>query len=525
MSEEANVAKKTPSLFNNYISLIGAAVVIACLASILLLFLIEVTGSRKSPYVGIFAWVILPSIMIFGLFVIAVGMFRERRRRRKFSVEESESYPSFDLNDPRRRQLFLVFLVLTFLFVSISAFGSYRAYEHTESVSFCGETCHAVMKPEFVAFQNSPHASLHCVDCHVGSGPEWYVRSKLNGIHQLYAVTFNTYDRPIKSPVNNMRPARDTCANCHWSEKDWGQQLKTFNDYAYDEKNSLRQIRMLINVGGGSPERGPVSGIHWHMNLQNEVNFIASDERRQIIPWVQARDGNGNVTVYVARNSQLSASEIAAAVKRRMDCIDCHNRPTHIYNPPDSAVDNSLAANKLDATLPYFKRQAVEALSATYSSEDQAVKGIATSLDGFYRTNYGELYAQKKAAIDSSISEVQRIYRVNFFPEMKTDWQAHPNNIGHLRSAGCFRCHDGDHVSESGKVIRNDCNICHSVIYDSAQAPEKNAQIGSFKHPVDLGALADRKCDSCHKANKPFQHPVNLGDISSFQCVECHPRK
>lgn len=322
-----------------------------------------------------------------------------------------------------------------------------------------------------------------------------------------------------------MRPARDTCANCHWAEKFWGQQLKTFNSYAYDEKNSLREIRMLINVGGGSPETGPVSGIHWHMNLQNEVTFIASDEQRQIIPWVQAKDSSGKTTVYTARNSQLTSAQIASAAKRRMDCIDCHNRPAHIYNPPDLALDKSFAANKLDASLPYLKRQAVEFLSRPYTSNDQAVKGIASGLDAYYRTNYGEIYAQKRGAIESSIKEVQRIYQINFFPEMKTDWQAHPNNIGHLRSSGCFRCHDGEHVSDSGKVIRNDCNICHVVLYDSARPPEKNAQTGSFKHPVDLGALADRKCDSCHKANKPFQHPINLGDISSFQCVDCHPKE
>jgi len=322
-----------------------------------------------------------------------------------------------------------------------------------------------------------------------------------------------------------MRPANDTCAHCHWSEKFLGTKLKAFDRYAYDQNNTRRQIRMLINVGGGSPESGPVSGIHWHMNLTNEITFISTDAQRQSVPWVQSKDSKGNVTVYVAANSQLSPEQIQNASKRRMDCIDCHNRPAHIYNPPDVALDHAFAANRLDISLPYLKRQAVAALSKPYATNDEAVKTIAASLGDFYRTNYTQLYSEKRASVDGAIAEVQRIYQRNFFPEMKTDWQAHPNNIGHVRSSGCFRCHDGEHKSNDGKVIRNDCNICHTLLYDSARPPEQNPRTGSFKHPVDLGALESRKCESCHQANKPFQHPINLGDISMFQCVDCHPRE
>jgi hypothetical protein len=207
-----------------------------------------------------------------------------------------------------------------------------------------------------------------------------------------------------------------------------------------------------------------------------------------------------------------------------MDCIDCHNRATHIYNPPDVALDTAFTANRLDPALPYLKRQSAEALSGIYASSDEAVKGISSSLNDFYREQYPDLYTEKHAAIDQAVGEVQRIYQANYFPEMKTDWRAHPNNIGHLRSAGCFRCHDGEHVSDTGKVISRDCNVCHTVIFDSAAPPSQNARVGPFQHPVDLGGLAGRKCETCHQPNKPFQHPLNLGDISMFQCVECHPK-
>jgi len=510
------------SLFRNYVSMVASAVAVACLASILLLFLLETTGRRSSPYIGIFAWVIIPAILVCSLIVMVLGALRERRRRRSLSPDEYAAHPSIDLSDPRRRTYFLIFLGVSFLFVSISAFGSYQAYEHTESVAFCGQTCHTVMKPEFVAFQNSPHARLECVDCHVGEGARWYVKSKLNGMHQLYSVTFGTYEKPIKTPVANMRPANDTCAHCHWAEKFLGNKLKVFDRYAYDEKNTHRRIALLMNVGGGSPDTGPVSGIHWHMNLSNEITFISTDAQRQVIPWIQSKDRNGNVTTYVAANSSLTPQQIQQASKRRMDCIDCHNRPAHIYNPPDVSLDRAFQANRLDASLPYLKRQAVELLSKPYNTNDEALKTIASGLTDFYRNNQGAVYAERRASVDGAITEIQRIYQANFFPEMKTDWQAHPNNIGHLISSGCFRCHDGEHKSDTGKVITNDCNVCHKVLFDSARPPEQNPRTGAFKHPVDLGSLASRKCESCHSANKPFQHPINLGDISMFQCADCH---
>ncbi|HEY9501903.1 MAG TPA: hypothetical protein VIR01_09795, partial [Pyrinomonadaceae bacterium] len=299
----------------------------------------------------------------------------------------------------------------------------------------------------------------------------------------------------------------------------------TFNHYAYDEQNSLRQTRMLINVGGGSPTTGAVAGIHWHMNIANKVDYISIDEHRQQIPWVRIKDREGNVTEYFDRNRPMTPEQIAAAPKRSMDCVDCHNRPAHAYLPPDAAVDQAFAAGRLDPALPFLKRESIAVLTKPYKTEDEALRSISAGLDQFYSQNYPALVTSKSDGIKAATNEVRRIFQTYFFPEMKTNWETHPNNIGHLYFSGCFRCHDGDHVNKAGKVIRNDCDVCHTVIYDSALPPEKNARLGSFKHPVDLGGLADRKCESCHKPDQPFRHPVNLGDISMFQCVECHPKK
>lgn len=515
---------QSPSLLRNYISFIGTAIVFASLASVILLFFMEMTSSGDNPYVGILTYIIFPSILIFGLTVMAFGALMERRRRRRSAPGEVLAYPKLDLNDPSTRRRFLLFLVLAFFFISASAFGSYRAFEFTESVTFCGETCHTVMKPEFTAYLAGAHARVRCVDCHVGGGADWYVRSKLTGAYQLYSVTFNKYSRPIGSPVHNLRPAPETCEQCHWPEKFFGMQMKVFNRYGNDEKNSLHQTKMLLNVGGGSPSSGQVTGIHWHMSIANEVSYIATDARRQEIPWVRIKDMYGNITEYSDRRNPLSNEAVASAKPRKMDCVDCHNRPAHVYLPPDMAIDQALSANKLDVSLPYLKKQAVELLSGEYDTTPAAVSAIESGLRGFYQTGYPDVYSQKQDSIIAAVTELQRIFQTYNFPEMKTNWRSHPNNAGHMNSAGCFRCHDGEHFSSSGKMIRNDCNLCHTTLYDSAARPEMNVQIGSFVHPVDLGGLANRQCSSCHQPDRPFVHPINLGDISRFQCAECHPR-
>ena len=516
-----------PGLFRNYVSFAGAAIAAAGFVSIVLMILLEFTSNegRHNPYVGIFTYVLFPSVMVFGLLIIPTGMLWERRRRRRLKPKEIGRFPVLDLNDPRRRRTFVTLLLLTFVFLFMSAFGSYRAFEHTESVAFCGQTCHTVMKPEFTAYFASAHARVRCVECHVGSGPGWYVRSKLTGAYQLYSVVFNKYPRPIKSPVHNMRPADETCAQCHWPAKFFGQQLKVFNRYAYDEGNTLRQTRMLINTGGGDPATGQVSGIHWHMNISNEITYVSTDEQRQVIAWVRLKSRDGTVREFHLDGARLTPEQIASKEARRMDCVDCHNRPTHVFVPPDRAVNDSLTAGKLDPSLPFIKRQAVEVLSANYSTNDEAVAAIASGLEGFYRQSYPEVYAQKGDLIRGAVAEVQRIYQTYFFPEMKTDWKSHPDNLSHFYYQGCFRCHDGQHRSDDGQVIRNECNICHTVLDQTEGGRKIAVEDGKFRHPVNLGDLSGMSCTACHKHTRAFQHPVNLGDLSQFKCIDCHAGK
>lgn len=491
----------TPSLIKNLISLVGIAIALVAAANIAFLVFIDFMSQRPSPYIGIFAYMLMPGVMVFGLVLIPLGMLIERHRRRKHAPTVIPKFPRIDLNNPRQRASFAAIVMFSIVFIAISAAGSYRAYEFTDSVQFCGQLCHEVMKPEFVAYQQSPHARVACVECHVGAGAGWYVRSKLSGAYQLYAVAFNKFPRPIPTPVANLRPAQETCEECHWPKKFYGAQLKVFTHYGNDEQNTPRQIQMLLKTGGGDPSSGFPSGIHWHMNIANEITYVSTDPQRQVIPWVQAKDrSTGKVTVFTVKDANLTQDQIANGKRRAMDCIDCHNRPTHIYVPPDRSVDNSLVAGRIDTSLPYIKQQAVTVLTASYNTNDQAKSAIDNDLQKYYQEKYPDIWKSRQGAVRAAITEVQRIYETTIFPEMKVDWRVHPSNIGHFYSAGCFRCHDGNHVSAEGKVISKDCNICHTIMAQSESGKQliQTAQGAKFTHPVDLGDMSAVNCADCH---------------------------
>src|SRR5208337_923610 len=110
-----------------------------------------------------------------------------RKERRLKGVAEILPFPRIDLNDPHKRYVFIFFIVASVLFVLIVSIASIRGFEFTESTTFCGELCHAVMEPEHTAWSNSPHAKVKCVACHVGPGSAWYVKAKISGLYQVYA--------------------------------------------------------------------------------------------------------------------------------------------------------------------------------------------------------------------------------------------------------------------------------------------------------------------------------------------------
>lgn len=466
----------------------------------LLMILLDVLAGFHNAYAGLVTYIALPGCMFFGLFVAVIGIVRTRRRHLKEGVPDK--LPVIDLNIPKQRVTATAVALGGLVLMALSGFGSYKGYEYTESVQFCGTTCHAVMEPEYTTYQGSPHARVACVGCHIGDGVDWYVKSKLSGSYQLYATLLNKYERPIKTPVANLRPAKETCEQCHWPKHFFTQKLRTHEYFLSDEENTQHNLGMLVKIGGG--EGAEAQGIHAHMYLDTEVSYIATDYERQEIPYVEMKDKDGKVIVYRDPSVKLSDADIAKSKRFVVDCIDCHNRPTHVFRAPSKTIDSALALGKIDKTIPEIKSEAVEMLDASYKTKDEAIAKIGTDLVSYYNENYADFMKKDRPKLDSAISVIQGIYRQNYFPEMKTDWRSHRDNLDHMRGKGCFRCHNNKLVSSTGKKITNDCKTCHLIVSQGAPGKEKtNYQGMEFQHPVDIeNEWKTTPCMECHGAKK-----------------------
>ncbi|HSC27758.1 MAG TPA: NapC/NirT family cytochrome c [Vicinamibacterales bacterium] len=448
-------------LYRNGMSLAGAVIVTTAAVLFLTIFLLDLLGFHTNPYVGIVFFIVIPALFLLGLLIIPIGMILERRRRRRGDRRHYE-WPRIDLNRPTHRRTALAVLSLTLANMIIVSLAAFRGVELMDSVEFCGLVCHEVMEPEYAAYEDGPHSRVLCVQCHIGPGAPWFVRSKLSGTRQVFAVLFDTHSRPIASPVENLRPARDTCEQCHWPDKFHGDKVNVIREYANDEAVTETVTTLRVHVGGGSERIGVATGIHWHMSLANEVEYISTDGRRQVIPYVRLRTRDGEVREYF--DESVTPEELATGERRRMDCVDCHNRPSHPFSAsPERAVDRAIAAGAIPRTLPYVRREAVEALRVGYSSREAAEEEIATRLIGFYRNGPTDLYAARREDVDRAVHATQLLYRRNVFPRMKVEWGTHPNNVGHIDSPGCFRCHDDTKKTKDGAVISQDCSLCHTI--------------------------------------------------------------
>ncbi|SNB47710.1 NapC/NirT family cytochrome c [Geobacter sp. DSM 9736] len=490
--------RKTAGYAWNLISMVGMILATTATFLIIAFLSLEAITGFEHPYIGIMTYFIFPGMLILGLILVPVGAWRVRNRRRQHPDEDIPPFPRIDLNDPHKRRLFIFFNVATALFVLIVSVAAIKGYEFTESTTFCGELCHTVMQPEHTAWKNSPHARVKCVECHVGPGAKWFVKAKISGLRQVYAVLAHKYPTPIETPIENLRPARDTCEHCHWPEKFYAGRQKVFYHYAPNEQNTPREINMLIKIGG-TPKTPHAMGIHWHIGT--EVHYIARDKKRLDIPYIAVKEKDGTITEYMNTEKPMTRAEIEKAKKRLMDCTDCHNRPTHIYRSPGQEMDEHIVSRLIDPSLPYIKKVAVEILEKPYKTTEEAKAAIAAELPAYYAKNYPKVAQEKGAAITQAVAIVQDIYSRNFFPAMKVAWNTYPNHIGHFYTPGCFRCHDGKHKTAAGKVISKDCDLCHTVISQTQENIPAGKQVRSFVHPVDIGdELMKTNCSDCHTA-------------------------
>jgi len=436
----------------------GVALTTVSALLFLILFALDLLGLLKSPYIGLFSYVALPAGFVVGLLLIPIGRWYAARHPRA----NGQAWPAIDFNSSRTRTTAVIVAFATVLNVMIVSMASYGAVRYTETPQFCGQLCHTAMRPEFVAYQNGPHARVACVDCHVGEGAASFARAKLSGVRQLAHVVTGRYPRPIPEPAKTLRPARETCEQCHWPEKFHGDKTRRIYEYAEDEANTESVTTLQVHVGGGSERLGIATGIHWHMNVANEVEYIATDYKRQTIAWVRMKDRFGAVREYTADG--VTPEQLARGQRRRMDCMDCHSRPSHQIAPTaERVVNEMMARGDIPKTLPFIRREAVKALKAAYPTQGAAADGIARALLQFYRSERPEVFASRRQDVDREVQATTAIYSRNVFPEMRVGFGTYTSNIGHIDSPGCFRCHDDSHKSKDGKTIGQDCETCHHI--------------------------------------------------------------
>jgi hypothetical protein len=477
-------------LFDNIVSLAGTIVFVASTFVFLSLALLgEVTGVG-GPYSGIITYMIVPVFIIFGLCLTIAGLIYGWRRK---PAPPGKKLPLIDLNNSTTRRSVILLAAFVSTFFVLSAYGMYRAYEFTDSVTFCGELCHTVMRPELVTYRHSAHARVHCVECHVGPGASFYVRSKLSGMYQVYATLTNIFPRPIPGPIENLRPAQETCEQCHWPEKFFGAQQKIFEHVLNDGQNTPWLINMLLHTGGGKWKHGKGSGIHYEMHLQHKLEYVASDRQRQEIEWVRTTDvTTGESHVYVRGDASREPPE---AEIRTFDCIDCHNRPSHVFVFPSRLIEEAMIDGKIPMDLLNIESIAVELLNAEYETTEEAVAAIEKGLREAYKDQ-----PQLEGSLNKAIPVILDIYRTNAFPEMKVRWDTYPNNIDHMHWKGCMRCHDDEMANEQGTKISRDCYTCHTIIAQGSGDRAVSSVDGvEFIHPEDIGGMwQEMLCVECH---------------------------
>jgi hypothetical protein len=453
-------------LTRNFVSLVGVLLAGVAAVLIVLFTVLVATGVHAGSYLGIVAYLVLPGVLVLGLLLVPAGLWLQRRSERAAVARGGAVplLPVIDLNQSHTRGVLVAAVLLGLTALVILAGAGFKGVEILESTTFCGQACHVTMQPEATAHARSPHANVACVECHVGPGASFFVKSKINGLWEMAEVALNIYPRPIPTPLKDLRPAREVCEECHWPAKFVGDKLIIHTHYAEDEPNSPTKNVLMLHVGGQAGKAS--NGIHWHVGSGVAIRY-QSDPTRETIYTVELKAADGTVQTF-----KTGAAAPADAQWRTMDCVDCHNRPSHIYRDPGVEIDLALTDGRIDTSLPFIKREGLRVLKVEYASEAQARAAIAKEIDGFYRAQYPQVTSERASAVTQAGKALGDIWSWNVFPAMKVTWNTYPNHIGHQQSPGCQRCHDNKHVTESGTKISKKCDVCHNVVAEDEAAPE-----------------------------------------------------
>jgi hypothetical protein len=461
-----------PRLWSNWITLFGAIVVSASAVTILAALAIDIGSSGLNSYAAAILFLVMPGVLGAGLLIIPFGLWLERRRARA-RVGAPGAFDgsilaavgrALESTTARRRVAFV--LIMTALNVLVFAAVTHRAVAFMETPRFCGTVCHKVMQPEFDAYRTSPHSHVACVECHIGGGAASFAKSKLNGLRQVWGVATGDFHRPIATPVHNLRPANETCGACHQPARQAGTRVGFRVHFKPDEASTPQVTALLFHVGGEDPRTGAASGIHWHASPRHQVRFEVLDDKRQLIGKIQRVEDGRVVKEWLPPKDQRGAVREV----RTMDCVDCHNRATHVYDgTPDQAVTRALADGRLDRKVPFIRQVAAAVLASTAPPRAEADAAFRRALDAAYTRDHA---AQKPpaAALDAAAGALAALYRRNVYPEMNLTWNNYPSEIGHggpdpgQTKAQCFRCHNGDHQTADGQELSSKCELCHEVV-------------------------------------------------------------
>jgi hypothetical protein len=495
---------RDPAVFYNWTSIAGAVLAVGGATSVIFFAFAGSLAEPKPTYPGL---VLLPffALALFGLALVAVGMLREARRRGRGRPPSIHPKVSIDLVQlTHRRPLFFIIAATAGVTAAILTLGSgvFHLTEVTESNEFCGETCHSVMHPEWIRYKESAHARVNCVECHVGQDAGGYIRSKLAGLERVYAMATGDITRPIPTPIHDLPAARELCAECHTPGRFVDSRLIERSYFLADEENTPMKLRMLINVGGSGHGYREGSGIHYHMFVAQKVEYIARDPQRQEIVWVKVTRADGSTREFQDPSDPVGEAERASLTVRTMDCLDCHNRPAHRFTAPIDAVNDALATGSISREVPYIKLEALKALDQDYATTEAAMAGIADTLATAYREEHADFVDTGGEQLPKAIDALRTIYRETIFPEMKAQWSAHPDNIGHRDWPGCFRCHNDQLESAEGETIFTTCDRCHVILSQGRDGENPS---------VDL------------KEGKRFVHPEDDEEIDEYSdCSDCH---
>ncbi|ADU48382.1 cytochrome c3 family protein [Intrasporangium calvum] len=419
---------------------------------------------------------------------------------------------------------------------AIGTLGGVEVVHYSEGASFC-TTCHT-MEPQKKAYEAGVHQDVACGECHVEPGVLGFVKAKLAGTRELYALVTNTYPTPIPAIEHDALPTTEqTCEKCHplsQIAKD-GQPTKliTRASFSRDEKNTRNDLAVLIRPA----QAGTADEVSMHWHVLQEVTYTSTEEHQQTIDSVEFRDSKtGELVQYIAegavRQSANADADIArlkaTGSTRTMDCLACHNRVGHDIPSVDKAVDQAMASGAISPTLPYIKRNAITLLNRTYATDEDGEAAIG-NLAELYSADYPAVAKDKAKEIAAASKAIAGIYELVVTSEMNTRGGTYADNLGHQSSPGCFRCHDGAHYKVvEGQVtketIPSTCNTCHtfpqgvstpaSVPIGKGSTEPVSVPIGKepadhadplfvFSHRNVAGAVkpAASSCGACHEAS------------------------